>query len=372
VNTPWIAPAQLDAALARNEAFWKRELGHGPLVWATAPGAIDGRPPKAPGVEAEEWTDLDYVMEKAEFDLSHSYYAGDALPMHNPWLGPDQAAAWLGADITFAPRDNTSWVKPFVTDWDSLPELRIDPENRWWKLYLSIVRASAERGKGRWVTAYPDLHTGIDGLGAVRGPENLMMDLLDRPDAIAARMRQMTEVWKEVVDTVSGILMPSGQGSSNWTLGWSSERFLCLGQNDFSCLVSPAMFDEFILPDTLACCRHADRVIYHLDGPGALQHLPRLLEIDSIDCIQWIQGAGAPLPSQWLPLLRSIQDAGKSVQVFYAGDHGGKADFASEIDALCSGLDVSRLFIAAVTDSAEKAEFVVSRAREAGRSAKRP
>ena len=85
--------------------------------------------------------------------------------------------------------------------------------------------------------------------------------------------------------------------------------------------------------------------------------------------MQWIQGAGAPLPSQWLPLLRSIQDAGKSVQVFYAGDHGGKADFAVEIDALCSALDPDRLFIAAVTDSAEKARFVVDRARTAGRAA---
>jgi len=34
------------------------------------------------------------------------------------------------------------------------------------------------------------------------------------------------------------------------------------------------MFDEFVLEDTLACCGHVDRIIYHLDGPGALQHLP--------------------------------------------------------------------------------------------------
>jgi hypothetical protein len=365
---PWIEASQLTAALERNEAFWKGDLDEGPLVWATAANAIPGVPPTPPSVEAEEWTDLDYVMEKAEFDLSHGFYAGDALPMHNPWLGPDQFAAWLGADISFAPRDNTSWVKPFVKNWDDHPKLTIDPDNRWWKLYLEILRASAERGRGRWVTAYPDLHSGIDGLGAIRGSENLMMDLVDHPDAIRDRMGQMTRLWLEIVDTVSGILLPGGQGTSNWTYGWSSERFVCLGQNDFSCLVSPAMFEEFILPDTLACCKHVDRIIYHLDGPGALQHLPRLLQIDKIDCIQWIQGAGAPLPSQWLPLLKRIQDGGKSVQVLYSGDHGGKADFAKEISALCSVLDPRRLFIAAVTDTAEQASFIVNRAREVARS----
>ncbi len=262
MTTPWIGPSQLVAALERNEAFWKGELEDGPLVWATAPDLLSGAsqdpPPVPPALEAEEWTDVDYVMAKAEFDLEHCCYAGDALPVHNPWLGPDQFAAWLGADITFAPRDNTSWVKPFVKDWDEHPELSISGENRWWKLYLEILQASVLRGRDRWVTAYPDLHSGIDGLGAIRGSEALMMDLLDLPEVIKDRMAQVTRLGLDIIDRVSEILLPSGQGSSNWTLGWSSERFFCLGQNDFSCLVSPLMFDEFILEDTLATCRHVE------------------------------------------------------------------------------------------------------------------
>ena len=113
-----------------------------------------------------------------------------------------------------------------------------------------------------------------------------------------------------------------------------------------------------------ACCGHVDRSIYHLDGPGALQHLPRLLRIGRLDCIQWIQGAGAPLPSRWLDLLRRIQAGGKSVQLLYSGAHGGGADFKTEIEALCGALDTSRLFIAADVDSVEKADFIVRYARE--------
>jgi hypothetical protein len=371
MRTPWIEARQLSLALERNEAFWDGRLRGGPLLWVTV---ADGRPeaapapPPAPRPESEEWTDVGYVMAKAESDIARTAYFADALPTHNPWLGPDQFAAWMGAEISFKPRDNTSWVKPFVGDWRAHPDFRLDPANRWWRLYLDILRQSVGRGRDRWVTCYPDLHTGIDGLAAMRGPERLMFDLLEQPEAVERAMRSMTRLWKEIVDTVSSIVLPAGQGTTNWTSGWSARRFVCLGQNDFSCLVGPEMFDRFVLRDTVECCRHVDRIIYHLDGPGALRHLDRLLAIDALHCVQWIQGAGAPLPSSWLELLRRIQAGGKSVQLHYSGAHGGSADFKAEIDALCGALDPDRLFIVAAVESVEKAELIVRRARAAART----
>ena len=365
MTTPWVAEKQLRSALARNEAFWEGELEEYPLLWVTAAGARLGNSPTAPATDEEQWTNVDYQIAKTEDALSRTYFAGDALPIHNPWLGPDQFAAWLGGTLSFSTKDNTSWTKPIIEDWADFPDFRIQPDNRWWRTYLQILHASVERGKGRWATAYPDLHTGIDGLGAMRGPERLMMDLLAEPAVIARAMGQMTRLWKEIVDEVTAIILPGGQGTTNWTYGWSANRFVCVGQNDFSCLIGPQMFDQFVLEDTTACCDHVDRSIYHLDGPGAIHHLQRLLEIDSLDCIQWIQGAGAPLPSHWLDLLKRIQVGGKTVQVFYSGAHGGGADFRQEIDALCGTLDPARLFIAADVDSVEKADFIVRHAREA-------
>jgi hypothetical protein len=364
MHTPWIPEGQLRAALQRNEAFWRGELTEGPLLWVIAAGARPGRPPRAPATDEEQWTDVGYQIEKTEDALARTHFAADALPVHNPWLGPDQFAAWLGGGLSFSTKDNTSWTRPFVEDWVDHLDLRIDAANRWWRIYLDILRASVERGRGRWVTTYPDLHSGIDGLGAIRGPERLMMDLITDPGPVKRAMRQMTRLWKEIVDTVSDIVLPGGQGTTNWTMGWSGDRFVCVGQNDFSCLVSPAMFDEFIREDTAECCGHVDHCIYHLDGPGALQHVPALLAMEKLDCVQWIQGAGKPLPSEWIGLLKRIQEAGKSVQLYYGGAHGGNADFAHEIDALCGSLDPARLFIVADVESVEKADFIVRRARE--------
>jgi len=135
----WIEKKQLTKALVRNEAFWQGELEEYPLIWITVPDAKPDNPPAEPDEEEKMWTDLDYYIESAKYELSHTYYAGDAVPVQHPWLGPDQFAAWLGADIMLKPKDFTSWVKPFVDDWKNYPELKIAPENRWWKLYLEMV-----------------------------------------------------------------------------------------------------------------------------------------------------------------------------------------------------------------------------------------
>ena len=367
MKTPWIEPGRLERALARNQAFWTGGLEDGPLAWITAPDALPGSPPPEPSVEEALWTDVDYVLDSAEYQLAHTWFAGDALPVHNPWLGPDQVAAWLGAGLTLAPRLNTSWVAPLVREWEEHPRLAIDPANRWWQLYLAILRASVERGRDKWVTAYPDLHTGIDGLAALRGPERLLLDLVEQPGAIRRAMGQMTALLKWILDRVEEVILPAGQGTSNWTMGWSRERFLCIGQNDVSCMIGPQMFEQFCLPDTVAGCRRADHTIYHLDGPGALRHLDRLLAIPELDCVQWIQGAGNPPPSEWLDMLRKVQAAGKSVQVYYGPSHGDDADLSRELAVLCRGLDRRRLFFWAVVPSREQAEELARLAAQSGR-----
>src|SRR5690606_36872418 len=123
-----------------------------------------------PAEDEALWTDIEYAMNAAELRLSRVHFAGDALPFYDPWFGPDQFAAWLGAEMRILPRESTSWIKPSIEQWDDVPELRIDPNNRWWKLYLESLDASVDAGKGKWITCFPDLHSGIDALSALRGP----------------------------------------------------------------------------------------------------------------------------------------------------------------------------------------------------------
>ena len=124
METIYIEEKQLLKALRRNQAFWKREIEEGPLMWVTAPGAKPTRPVPEPGSEEELWTSVDYVIAANERALCGTHYAGDALPVFCPWLGPDQFAGWLGAELLLRPRQSTSWSKPFVEDWEEHAELR--------------------------------------------------------------------------------------------------------------------------------------------------------------------------------------------------------------------------------------------------------
>jgi len=310
------------------------------------------------------WTNVDYAIAAAENQLSRTHFVGDALPFHCPFLGPDQFAGWLGADLVLKPKDSTSWVKPFVQDWSEHPEFRIDPENRWWRLYLATLGESVRVGRGKWITGFPDLHTGIDALSAIRGSQNLLADLLLDPAPVLRAMEQMTRLWRDIVDLVTPVILSEGQGSTNWTGGWTAGQFLCVGQNDFTCMISPEMFDAFCLEDTRACIDHVQYSLYHLDGPGALRHLPRILECERLHTVQWVHGDGQPAHSHWLPLLKRIQDAGKAVQVWYNLHYTTHVvNVFDEVSTLCTELDPARVFIGADVATAEAADALVEHAR---------
>jgi hypothetical protein len=97
--------------------------------------------------------------------------------------------------------------------------------------------------------------------------------------------------------------------------GWSEKRFVVLGQNDMTCMVSPAMFRELFLEDNVECCRHVEHTIYHLDGPGAIGHLDAVLGIEELTGVQWVPGDGNWPIQKWLPLLKRIQAAGKCLHI---------------------------------------------------------
>jgi 5-methyltetrahydrofolate--homocysteine methyltransferase len=132
-------------------------------------------------------------------------------------------------------------------------------------------------------------------------------------------------------------------------------------------MISPAMYKKFCWQDLVESCDHVDRSLYHLDGPGAIPHLPQICSVEKLNSIQWIPGAGAPPPSQWMGLLRRMQEYGKSVQVWPLLNCT-MDELVDEVGALCQGLDPTRLFIVAEVDSVERAYAVIAKAKETSAS----
>jgi 5-methyltetrahydrofolate--homocysteine methyltransferase len=130
------------------------------------------------------------------------------------------------------------------------------------------------------------------------------------------------------------------------------------------------MYNEFCWQDLIETCDHVDRSLYHLDGPGAIPHLPLICSVEKLNSIQWIPGVGAPPLSQWMNLLRRMQEYGKSVQVWPLLNCT-MHELVEEVSILCQGLDPTRLFIVAEVDSVERACAVIRKAREISASKRR-
>jgi hypothetical protein len=87
-------------------------------------------------------------------------------------------------------------------------------------------------------------------------------------------------------------------------------------QCDAAAMISPAMFQRFVVPALSEQCEWLDYSLFHLDGEHCIRHLEALLSIDALDGIEWtpnpkVPSGGSPA---WYGMYRQILDAGKSVQ----------------------------------------------------------
>jgi hypothetical protein len=178
-----------------------------------------------------------------------------------------------------------------------------------------LLEAAAARGSGRYYVGIPDLNGPGEILARLRGTQRLALDLIENPEYIKPALEEINVAWLRYWQAAVGVVHQWVEGYFHWIGIWSDRPSVDL-QCDFSCLISPQMFEEFFLPALEEQTRWVERTVYHLDGPGATRHLDHLLSLPRLDCVQWIPGAGAPPVSSWIRLLRRIQAKGKLIQLF--------------------------------------------------------
>jgi 5-methyltetrahydrofolate--homocysteine methyltransferase len=296
-------------------AWWAGELDR-PLVGLTAYGPVPTWPPyhylgNYPlGMPVEEIVDLyEPVFAAARF-------YGDAFPTWWVNFGPGIMAGFLGARVnSVSDPSETVWFSPLQETSIEDLDLSYDPENVWWKRVKDLTSAIIERWEGRIAVGHTDLGGNLDILASFRETQALLFDLMDQPEKVERLAGRITELWLRYYDELDKLIRPACRGMSCWTPIWSTGKTYML-QCDFSYMISPAMFERFVLPDLTACCNYLDHGFYHLDGKGQIPHLDLLLSISRLRGIQWIPGDGQPPPHEWLPLLKRIRDGGKLCQVF--------------------------------------------------------
>lgn len=302
--------------LKRQDAFWDNEIIDRPVAAIYLPKpepdpAYPG-PQKAYATLRDRWLDPEYHVQWWLSQVMNTEFLGDALPYAYPNLGPEVFSAYFGCEMEFG--EGTSWSIPNLLDWADADTLVFSEDNDYWRKTLEVTDALLEAGKGRFYTGFTDLHPGADAIAAFRDPQQMNIDMLEAPEEIKRLLDRVTEVFFHVYDLFHAKLTAAGQAITTWP-GIVSTRKWHVPSNDFSCMVSKAMFDEFFLPGISAECRHMEANIYHLDGPNALRHLDSLLSIPELNVIQWTFGAGNEPASRWMDVYRKCQAAGKGLQI---------------------------------------------------------
>jgi len=338
-------------ACARMEAWWHGAILDRPAIQVTAPKPNPKPlPEKRHATLRERWMDIDYAIECADARAANTYWGGETLPTFWPNLGPEVLAAALGADLTFG--EDTSWSVPLLHDWDDIPKLRIDPDNEYTRTILEMIRRGLEAGRGKYVVGLTDIHPGADLAASLRDPQQLCLDLVTEPERVHALMRQIWPCFFEFYELQHRILREAGQTLTTSWLPLFAEGRYYIPSCDFSCMISNRQFREFFLPEIVEEIEWLDRSIYHLDGPNALHHLDTLLEIEKLDAIQFVYGAGNEPASRWMEVYRRIQDAGRRLHISIE---------PREVDAFMEGLRPEGVLLHTWARSVEEADALIAK-----------
>jgi hypothetical protein len=300
-------------ARRRWEAFWNQELIDRPccVIRSIRDGAT---PVPGAGYTAEARQNPQTVIDKVVAGAATVYWAGEAIPSYTPSFGPDQLAAWLGAELKFAPEEGTSWALPYVEDWDACLPFKLDPQNPWWRRMLDFCRDLERAARGKMVITHLDLHSNMDALLAVRGGERLCMDMLDMPETIDRAMRSVRGLYRPIYDGIYSAAGMARTGTLGWVNAYHSVRTATI-QCDFAALIGPEHFRRWVGPALEEEAAFLGHCVYHLDGPECLVHLKDLCAIKGLDCIQWVHGARNRPFIEWMDLLKEIQALGVSVWI---------------------------------------------------------
>jgi hypothetical protein len=300
----------------RWQAYYVGEIIDRPVVCVTAPRR--GFHNIAPITYQEKvFGDMDAVLEHGLAAAEATFWGGEAFPSFYPSFGPDEIAVFCGADLKWSLDSvNTNWSVPFVNDWEQAPPLKLQSENLLYQRQLEMYRRAADRFAGKILLVAPDLHTNMDLLAGVRGPQRLCMDLLDCPALIDRAMQDSRAVFRQLWSdlTQAGRMAETGYCLESHAL-YSRDGSATL-QCDFSIMMSPAMFRRWVLPALEEEADITRHVVYHWDGPGALVHTKDLLASRGLHTLSFVPGDGHGDPVDHLELLKKLQVGGKSLHVW--------------------------------------------------------
>jgi hypothetical protein len=204
-------------------------------------------------------------------------------------------------------------------DLERPPEFVLDLDNPWIRKYERLLGAVLDvAGRDDFLVGSASGLPSNDMLALMMGTENFLLALADYPEWMRAAIGQLANNWAAIKKRIRSRVAATNDfsyGVAGWAPFWGPHPFVSW-QSDVSCMVSPEMYEQFILPDLDLAGNEFGKVWYHLDGPDAIKHLPSILSRVFVRVVQYVPGTGSePNGPAYLDLYRKIQVAGRIVHI---------------------------------------------------------
>ena len=226
----------------------------------------------------------------------------------------------------------------------------MDHGPEWYDFGLRMLHRAVEESEGRCLPSIGAFGGTGDTLAALRGTNQLLFDVADRPDLVRQSEDRVMDLWIELFSTYHDIVSPASDGGTTcWFTLWAPGKFYPT-HNDFSYMISPRMYREIFLPGLRRQTEYLDYTVYHVDGISAFAHVPTLCELPRLQALQILPGAGKPSPLHFMDTLRLVQERGRNLHITLP---------AEEVEAAVRSLSARGLFIATSADSEAQARELV-------------
>ncbi len=248
--------------------------------------------------------------------LSRQSFPADVLPVSETDIGPGSLALFMGSEPGLS--EETVWFYPCIDpdDPEAHPPLCFDADSRWWHITEATLHRCADLGRGKYAVGCPDLVENVDIVAALRDPQLLLMDMIERPGWVEEKVMETNQVFFEAYQRIYDIIkLEDGSSVFGAFRLWGPGKTVKV-QCDTSAMFSKRMFKRFVVPALTEQCAWLDNSMYHLDGHQCVKHLDLLLDIDSLDAIEWTPDPQVPTGGdpEWYEMYRRIIAVGKSVQ----------------------------------------------------------
>ena len=211
-----------------------------------------------------------------------SRLSSDVIQPYTPAFGMPWVEAIAGCRVVGHP--GSLWAEPALESYESRPPIHFDPDNPWLRKLVEFTQVLVEFSDGRFPVALPQMRGPLDTLAALRTANQMCIDLMDTPDAVHQILDELTDLWVGVADTVLEVIPPFHGGYSTRMKMWAPGKAIT-PQNDISTLISPRMYERFVLPRDRRIFEHFPYHSFHMHSTEH-RHIDTLLSVEDLTALQ--------------------------------------------------------------------------------------